>query len=473
MPSYPLPQTRLSFEQALAPFLSDAGLPFANVLPAHVVDQAFADEGVTFGATAKSVFTPAVALWAFLSQVLENDKSCRAAVMRVLALRLALAQPACSTDTGAYCRARAKLPATVLQRLTVQAGQTLEGQAPPDWLWHGRHVTLVDGTTLTLPDTPENQAAYPQVSTQEPGLGFPILRLVVLLSLATACLLGMAVAPYEGKETGETALLRRLLGDINPGGILLADRYYCSYWLVALAQAQGLDVVFRMHQLRDYDFRRGQHLGPDDHVVTWQRPRRPEWMDEATYETIPKTLTVRELRVTTTAPGCRTPELVIVTTLTDAITYPKDDVADLYHDRWHVEPDICAIKQSLKMDQLRCRTPFMVEKEIWAHFLGYNLIRKASCQAALLQEVHPRQVSFTATKQSLNAMRSQLTLASAAERARQGVELLGEVGKERVGNRPDRCEPRCVKRRPKQYKHLRKPRAEARAELLAKRQRKK
>ena len=471
MPSYGLSHPCLSFEQALAPFLQDEGLPFATALPADVVDQAFADEGVAFGATKKSVFTPALTLWAFLSQVLEDDKSCRAAVLRVLGLRLASGQPPCSTDTGAYCRARAKLPAAVLQRLAVQAGRALEGQAPEDWLWQGRHVTLVDGTTLTLPDTPENQAAYPQLSSQEPGVGFPIVRLVVLLSLATACLLGMAAAPYEGKETGETALLRRLLGELSPGDVLLADRYYCSYWLVALAQARGLDVVFRMHQLRDYDFRRGQRLGPDDHVVTWHRPRRPDWMDEATYATIPETLAVRELRVTTTAPGCRTPELVIVTTLTDAAAYAKDEVADLYHDRWHVEPDIRAIKQSLKMEHLRCLTPFMVEREIWAHFLGYNLIRKASCQAALLQEVHPRQVSFTATKQSLNAVRSQLTQAPAAERVRQGALLLAEVGKERVGCRPDRCEPRCVKRRPKQYKHLRKPRAEARAELLRKRKR--
>jgi putative transposase len=468
MSSYVPPRPRLSFEQALASFLHDEGLPFAGVLPPHVVDQAFADAGVAYGATKKSVFTPALTLWAFLSQVLEEDKSCRAAVTRVLALRLTSGQASCSTDTAAYCRARAKLPAPVLQRLTVRAGCTLEEQVPQDWLWHGKHVTLVDGTTLTLADTPENQAAYPQLPSQEPGVGFPILRMVVLLSLATACLLGMALAPYEGKETGETALLRRLLADLNPGGILLADRYYCSYWLVALALARGVDVVFRMHQLRDYDFRRGQRLGPDDHVVTWHRPDRPDWMDAATYATIPSTLTVRELRVAIATPGCRTSEIVVATTLTDDTDYAKDEIGDLYHDRWHVEPDIRAIKQSLHMEHLRCLTPFMVEKEIWVHFLGYNLIRKASCQAALLQDVHPREVSFTATKQSLNAVRNQLTLASAAERLWQGELLLWEVGKERVGNRPDRHEPRVVKRRPKQYKHLREPRAQARARLLRK-----
>ena len=469
MSSYVFPGRCLSFEQALAPFHVDEGLPFAQVLPAAVVEQAFADAGVAFGATRKSVFTPALTLWAFLSQVLEEDKSCRAAVSRVLAFLVALGEAPCSEDTGAYCRARAKIPAAVLQRLAMEAGHNLERQAPKDWLWHGKPVTLVDGTTLTLPDTPENQQAFPQLSSQAPGAGFPIVRMVVLVSLATACLLGMALAPYEGKETGETALLRKLLAQVTAGDVLLADRYYCTYWLVALALARGADVVFRMHHLRDYDFRRGRRLGPDDHVVTWYRPQRPEWMDEATYATIPATLTVRELRVAITTPGCRTPELVVVTTLTDAALYSKEDVADLYHERWHVEPDIRAIKQSLQMDHLRCQTPFMVEKEIWAHFLGYNLTRKASCQAALLQEVHPREVSFTATKQTVNAARSQLTQASLAERARQGRLLLSAVGKERVGDRPDRCEPRLVKQRPKQYHHLREPRAQARARLLQKR----
>ena len=208
----------------------------------------------------------------------------------------------------------------------------------------------------------------------------------------------------------------------------------------------------------------------DDHLAVWHKPQCPVWMDEATYVTIPATLTVRELRMDIDTPGCRTEEVVIATTLTDAAVHGKDDLADLYHARWHVEPDIRAVKQYLQMEHLRCRTPFMVEKEIWAHFLGYNLTRKVSCQAALLQEVHPRQVSFTATQQTINATRSQLTKASLAERVRQGGLLLKELGKELVGNRPDRCEPRCVKRRPKPYKLLTEPRAKARARLLDKQQ---
>src|ERR1700682_728053 len=200
MSSYASLRRCLCFEQALAPFSLDEGLPFANVLPVAVVEQVFAAEEVAFGASNDSVFTPSVTLWAFLSQVLENDKSCRAAVSRVLASRLAAGETPCSQDTAAYCRARAKLPASVLKRLALQTGRSLEVQVPGDWLWHGKHVTLVDGTTLLLPDTAENQKANPQQYTQGPGMGFPILRMVVLLSLATACLLGMAVAPYQGKE---------------------------------------------------------------------------------------------------------------------------------------------------------------------------------------------------------------------------------------------------------------------------------
>jgi hypothetical protein len=358
----------------------------------------------------------------------------------------------------------------VLRRLALDVGRNLERAVPAAWLWHGKHVQLVDGTTLTLPDTEDNQKAYPQPASQKPGLGFPIIRMVVLLSLATAALQGMAFGPYHGKETGETALLRSLLADVPAGDVLVADRYYCSYWQVALALAGGIDVVFRLHQLRDYDFRRGQRLGRDDHVVRWYKPQRPEWMDQASYAALPECLTVREIRFQVTTPGFRVREVVIATTLTDAALYSQEDLADLYHERWHVELDIRAIKISLKIDHLRCQTPFMVAKEIWTHFLGYNLVRKVSAQTALARGIHPRSVSFTGTKDGVAAAWGQLTVAeTAAERQRQGHALLQVLGSKQVGNRPDRCEPRQVKRRPKQYKHLRRPRAEARAKLLNKR----
>jgi putative transposase len=454
------------FEQTLAPFLADPGLPFSQVLSAAEVEQAFAEAGVDFGTSNRSVFTPALTLWAFLSQVVDPAKSCSAAVLRVAALLLALGRGPCAEDTAAYCRARAKLPAVVICRLALQVGRRLEEAAPADWLWQNLHVQLVDGTTYTMPDTEENQKAYPQPRSQKPGLGFPIIRMVLLLSLATAAMTGMAYGPYLGKETGETALLRQLLDDVSAGTVLLADRYYCSYWMVALALERKLDVVFRLHHRRDYDFRKGWRLGPDDHIVFWHKPARPDWMDEATYAAMPVMLVIREVRYSVSTPGFRPDELVVATTLLDFEEYSAEALADLYHRRWHVELDIRAIKQSLQMDQLRCRTPFMIEKEIWAHMLGYNLVRKVAAQAALERGVHPREVSFTTARDAVNAARSQWTLATPAERVQQGKELLQTIGKARVGNRPDRCEPRAVKRRPKQYPHLNKPRAEAREDCF-------
>ncbi len=339
----------------LAPFLQADDLPFADVLPAHDVQQVFDDAGIHFGTSARAVFNPALTLWAFPSQVLGVDKSCRAAVLRVLVVVVALERGPCASDTAAYCRARARIPAAVLRRLALQVSRQLDDTIPTSWLWQGKHVHLVDGLTVSLPDTPANQRAYPQPPAQKPGLGFPLLRLVVLMSLATATLHGMAFGPYQGKKTGETALFRQLLDDLRPGTALRADRYDCSYFLVALALRRGVEVVFRLHQRRGVDFRRGRRLGVDDHVVTWQRPARPDWMDAATYAALPPTLTVREVRTQVRRPGYRIRELVVVTTLTDAETYRHDAITDWYHERWHVELDIRSLKQYMGMDQLRVR----------------------------------------------------------------------------------------------------------------------
>jgi putative transposase len=466
VPFYPPSSPTTSFRAVLAPFLQEKGLPFAAVLTAEDIQQACAAEGVCFGRAARSIFTPAVVLWAFLSQVLSKDKSCRAAVLRIVVMLVALERGPCSVDTAAYCRARAQLPTALLRRLTLQVGHQLEEAVPRNWLWNGLHVYLADGTTCSMPDTPENQQVYPQPPAQKPGLGFPLMRMVVLLSLATAALQGLAYGPYEGKETGETALFRTLLAQIPKGSIILADRYYCSYFLIALLQQSGVEVVFRIHQRRKYDFARGRQLGSDDHVVTWHKPQRPEWMEAEAYAAVPATLTMREMRIQVRRPGYRVRELVVATTLGDAGRYPKAEVMDLYHERWHVELDIRAIKVSLGMESLRCLTPFMIEKELWAYWLGYNLVRKVSCQAALERGLHPRQISFTATKQALVESWQQLTLDSDRDRLTLGQALLRALGTEEVGDRPGRCEPRAVKRRAKPHRLLTKPRQEARAELL-------
>jgi len=466
MPSYSPAQHRHDCDRALAPFLAHPDLPFADVLTGADVQQAFADDGVHFGTPRTAVYTPPLTLWGWLSQAVHKEKACLAAALRLGVLLLVLGRPPGDCDSGTYCRARAKLPPCLLRRLAVQVGRRLERQLPQAWRWRGRHVQLVDGCTVQLPDTPANQRRYPQLPSQKPGLGFPLMRLVLVVSLLTACVQDLAYGRYEGKETGETALFRTLLGEMTAGDVVVFDRYYCSYFMVALALRRGLDLVVRLHQRRSCDFRRGRRLGPGDHVVEWQRPERPAWMTAEEYATMPQTLAVREVFVKVDQPGFRTESLVVVTTLTDADTYAKEDIGDLYRERWQVELDIRSLKVGLQMDYLRCKTPFMVDKEVWANVLGYNLVRKVAAQAAALHGRHPRAISFTATKQAVEASWSALSTAAAAMQLALGQHLLKELAKQRVGERPDRCEPRAVKRRPKPHKLLNKPRAEAQAELL-------
>jgi len=457
------------FRVVLSSFMQHTGLPFADVLPEETIERAFADADAEFAKYDDDVYTPALTLWAFLSQVLFGDhqRSCRAAVARVVVLLVSLGKSPCSDNTGAYCRARAKLPAQVIEDVTTQVGDGCEQRVPAAWLWKGRHVKLVDGTTVSMPDTVENQAAYPQPNSQQEGLGFPIARMVVLLSLATAMVNGMAMGPYAGKETGESALLRELLGRLGKGDILLADRYYCSYFMIALLQELGIDFVVRLHQRREADFRRGQRLGEGDHVVTWLRPDRPDWMDEAMYERMPASIRVRELHVQVQQPGFRVESLIVVTTLIDAKESTKAEIAELYHQRWLIELDIRAIKITLRMDVLRCKTPDMVHREIWTCLLAYNLIRQTMLEAALKSGRSPRQLSFTAALQKIAAAWAVLSVCDDALRLRLIDVHLDDIATNLIGDRPDRVEPRAVKRRPKPHKLLTEPRDAARAKLRA------
>ena len=456
------------FRLVLASFLQRPGLPFADALAEEAIQKAFDDEEAGFADDEEAVYTPPITLWAFLSQVLFKDeqRSCVAAVARVVVLLVALERGPCSSNTGAYCRARGKLSQTVIRRLTTDSADGCERQLDQARLWHGRHVQLVDGTTVSMPDTPENQEAYPQAHTQQEGLGFPVARVVVLLSLATGMLTDMAMGPYTGKETGETALLRQLLERFRPGDILLGDRYFCSYFMIALLMELGVDFVTRVHQRRTVDFRRGRRLGRDDHIVEWKLPEKPEWMDQQTYNRMPASIEVREVHVRVSEPGFRTKSFVVVSTLTDAATYTKNDITELYHYRWLAELDIRAIKVTLGMDILRCKTPEMVRKEMWTCLLAYNLIRQTMLQSAQGAGVSPRTLSFTAAMQSIAASWAVIALANDALGTllidAASASLAGHV----IGNRPGRMEPRAVKRRPKPHDLLTKPRALARAELL-------
>jgi hypothetical protein len=465
MPTYARGGSTATFQTVLDSFACASDLPFQEILTAQRIETLAAEERVDFGSAPGAVYSVPVTLWAFLAQVISKEKACVAAVARVLVLRVALGLPPCASVTGAYCKARRKLPESFLQRLCYDVAEQVEEQAPRTWLWKGRHVFLGDGSTLSMPDTPANQRAYPQPRTQKRGLGLPILRVVVLVALATGVLPGAAFGPYVGKNQGEPALLRTLLGRLRPGAVLLGDRYYGTYWLVALAQQAGVDVVFRQHPCRRSDFRRGLRLGRQDQVVVWTKPARPAWLDETTYQTLPATLTVRELRVQVDVPGYRTKQVTVVTTLVDAAVYTKAEVADLYRARWHVELDRRVIKTHLHRDVLRGKTPDMVRKEIGAHFLAYNLTRRVLAAAAQDQGMRPRDLSFLAAVQTRNEFRWLLVTGAAALRGSYVRVLWLALSSHRVGDRPERCEPRAVKRRPKPLRYLNQPRAATRAHL--------
>jgi hypothetical protein len=451
----------------LRQFAQTPGLPFADVLDARLVQETLRRHGAVGPDT---IYTPALTLALFVGQAIDPDPSLRQAVARLLQQRCSQGLPACSADTGAYCMARKRLPEAVLRDLACTVGGNVLRDAPPHWGWRGRDVKVVDGSTLSMPDTSANQAVYPQPPTQKPGLGFPILRFVTLFSLAVGTVLAAAYGPYQGKETGETALFRSLHDQLDPDDILLADRYFCSYFEIAALQQRGVDAVFRLHQRRHADFRYGRHLGPGDRVVTWRKPQRPAWMDEATYRQMPEQLTVRLLRVRVPAAlrrYCRARQIDVATTLLDARAFPKKAVAELYQQRWHAEVDLRSIKSVLQLDVLRGKSPEVVQKEFWAHLLAYNLIRKVMAQAAHTHDVPPREISFKGTLQTLLAFAPLLQRAPVARLAQEIAALFAAIVTHRVGDRPGRLEPRRKKRRPKPYPLLKKPRHDARRQEVA------
>jgi hypothetical protein len=437
-------------------------LPFRELLDPQMVKEELVKEGVIYS---ERIYTPFVTLCTFLSQVISVDHSCREAVARLIVWLVLIGRKACSAETGAYCTARQRLPVAVIERLVRRTGQELEDESSEDWLWKGRHVLLVDGTTVSMPDTPENQASFPQSRTQGHGLGFPIARLVAMLSLATGAVRDLAVGPYQGKETGETALFRALLDRLKAGDVVLGDRVFASFFGIATLSGRGVDGLFRMHQKRKFDFRRGRRLGFEDHLVRWIKPGRPEWMDEAFYNQLPEEMLIRELRVKVEQEGFRVDELVLVTTMLDAEKFTKEDLADLFFQRWNVELDLRSIKDVLQMDVLRCLTPQMVEKEIWMHLLAYNLIRGVMARAAKVHGEQPRNLSFKGALQTITAFSDILRTAPSSRRAKLVEEMLKAIATHRVGDRPGRAEPRANKRRPKPQRFMNEPRDQARKRL--------
>jgi hypothetical protein len=400
------------------------------------------------------LYPPTVALAMFLRQSLATDGSCQRAVNAWAADRAAEGLSPQSVRTGGYCRARQRLPLSMVQALTRHSAQQLEQRAPHGWRWRGRSVKLLDGTGISMPDTAQNQAVFPQPVSQAAGAGFPLARLCALIDLVSGALLEAATGAHGGAGHSELALSRTLLGALKAGDVLLADALYANYWLIAELTAAGVDVVLQQHGSRRTDFRRGQSLGVRDHVVQWPKPAQvPAWMSRAQYRAVPDELTLREVQV-----GGR----VLVTTLRDARDVPKAQLGALYQRRWHVELDLRCIKTTLGMDVLRCQTPGMVEKELWVYLLAYNLIRLLMSQAAAEHGTVPRALSFKHTVQLWNEFSARsLCHAEAGSLAL----LFALIVQQRVGHRPDRIEPRARKRRPKSFQWLKVPRHVARRQI--------
>lgn len=427
-------------------------LPFSELLSAERIEATLKKLGVQYR---ERLYPPTVTLWMFLSQALSPDPCCRDAVSRYLAFRRSRGLSACSTDTSSYCRARIKLPERMFSDLVRGTGRELTEQAPEEWHWKGRRTKIVDGSTVSMPDTPENTCAFGKPSNQKGVCGFPVARIMVVLCLATGAAREAAIGPYCGKQSGEMSLFRSLFTTFEKGEIVLADRLFCAYCDIARLRDRGVDTVLRLNAQRQADFRRGRRLGKDDHIVTWMKPtKRPEWLDEAEFSALPEEMEMREIRVRVGIRGSRVRSLVVVTTLLDDALYTKSDIARLYRQRWQGEVDLRSLKSTLQMDVLRCETPEMVRKEIWVHLLANNLLRSAMCAAAVRHDVDPRKISFRATQQQINAFYSQFTTCPMDQLPQLCDVLFDAIAGHVVGNRPNRYEPRKRKRAAKPYPPL-------------------
>ena len=404
-------------------FLQDGQLPFTDVLTEECLKEALREIKAPWN---DRIFTPLVTLWVFLGQVLAADQSCRAAVARLIAHRVAQGLEALQLGDRRLLPGAETPAGAVLRRHRPPVGRRLDERVDPKWLWKGRRVYLFDGSTVAMPDTPENRAEYPLTYNQTPGTCFAIARIGAIISLSCGAILDLGICRYAGKGQGEVSLLRRLWDVLRPGDVLLGDRlmgnWASMYWL----QQRGVDTVSRLTAHRTADFRKGTRLGKDDHLVVWKKPTSIRSVDRRTYDALPESITVREVRFRVEQPGFRTRAIVVVTTLLDPEQATQEELASLYRARWNNELDLRSIKITLQMDMLRCKTPELVRKEIWTHVLAYNLIRTVMAQAAAGEGLAPRSISFKATLQVLEAFRP--VIACQADRGPGHREVLYRAG---------------------------------------------
>jgi len=419
------------------------------LLPPGLLSQA--DEGPN---SRDRVFSVRRTFFGFLYQVLKPNTACREIVRQIQALFALHSQGSVDENTSAYCQARKRLPLDTLSRVRVGVAAAGEKRAQ---LWHGLRPKVIDATTVSAPDTPKNQRAYPQSRSQKPGCGFPLIRLLGVFSLSTGVLLDYAKG---NKHQAELRLLGKLLDQFKPGDLALADRGFCSYVLLALLLRLGVASLFRLHQRRPADLRKGKRLGKEDRLFSWLKPpQKPRWLPQSWWKKIPAQLTVRVIRFNLSCPGYRPESVTLVTTLLDPQQYPARDVAQLYTRRWKIELWFRDIKSSMGMEVLRCQSPRMLHKELEMFFIAYNLIRCLMVQAATLNDAPLDRMSFKGTVDSVRQF--SLAIAQACSKKKQSqlvVDLLEVIARDEVPERRDRREPRAVKRRPKAFPLLNKPR---------------
>jgi hypothetical protein len=371
-----------NLEMVRARFARNEGLPFADVLTKANILAVLNDHGVKYR---DRVFGPVTTIWGFLSQVLSEDHSCRDSVLRIIAHRAANGVTVCSPNTSSYCNARSRIRTGVLRTLAKRTAQELQRSAAEEWKWNRRSVFIVDGTHVSMPDTPENQASYPQPEVQQPGIGFPMARLTVLLSLATGACHDLAIAPYAGKGAGETTLLRQMYDALSPGDVVVADALFDNYFLACELRQRGIELVARVQAERVGS--RTVESRPDGDIIVWQRPNKPRGMTGEQYRKYPENLTMRQVSVDARGRNNRAEHFKVVTTILDA-AIDGGQIGALYERRWDGELDIRSIKSTMKMDILRCKAPEMVRKEIWTHLLAYNLLRTVMAVAASASNVY-------------------------------------------------------------------------------------
>jgi hypothetical protein len=405
------------------------------------------------------VYTPIKTAFLFIKQVLSPDKSCKKAVAGVIVEQLNASKKPVSSNTGPYCKARQRLPEETVHELVKEIGNAPIKNAPSKWKPFGRDLKVFDGSTGKMADTKANQKVFPQHKNQKKGAGFPIARFVVVMSLTVGTVIDYAIGAYKGKNTGESSLLRNILTCIKKDDIALGDRYFPNFFLMADLNKIGADGIFRGQGQRHYDFRSGERLGKNDHIVFWEKPYKPTWMTQKEYDSYPDKIQVREFKVAGN---------VYVTTFLNAKKYHKKELASIYERRWDVEINLKSIKATMNMDMLSCKTPDMVKKEIGIHFLAYNLIRIIMAEACVHHDTVPWKVSFKGTVQLLAAFMPYFLNSITRRNKILYAEMLALIVKNKIGNRPGRVEPRVLKQRHKPFPTLKRQRSLEKERLMKK-----